>query len=281
MRSIQFNLKKILIGLALFVFPLFSINSSSPPEQSSWYLRPFFTVTSFLQDTYSTLSLSAQETTSLYIDLIDVKTDNRRLTSENRKLKAQLTLLQEKEQEIEKLNNLLNLQSQSPMKLLAARVIGRDLISDHSTITIDKGSNHQLQKNQAVITTNGVVGYLFRVSFNTSQVLLITDRYAVIDSMVQKSRAQGFVTGTSKNTCQIQYIEKREDLNEGDLIITSGLNRVFPRGIPIGRVKTISSSNFGTSFTAEVKPIVQPQKLEEVFIIQQLPPETEESHEEQ
>ena len=276
MRSIQFDLKKVLIGLALFVFPLFSINSPNPPGQTSWYLKPFFAVTSFLQSTYSSLSLSVQKTTSLYIDLIDVKTDNAQLTSENRKLKAQLTLLQEKEREIQKLNDLLGLQSQSPMKLLAARVIGRDLISDHSTITIDKGSNHQLEKNQAVITTNGVVGYLFRVSFNTSQVLLITDRYAVIDSMVQRSRAQGFVTGTSKNTCQLQYIEKKEDLKEGDLIITSGLNKVFPKGVPIGWVKKVSPSNFGTSFTAQLEPIMQAQKLEEVFIIQKLPPEIEE-----
>ncbi len=270
MNFIQLDLKKLIIGLVIVGIPLLTINITPSSNQSHWYLKPLFIITGFVQNSYFAFSQGIQKTTSLYVNLIDIKQSNRELSTENTELKTRLTILKEAQQEIQRLNILLGFKSKSPMELLSSKVIARDLISDHSTISIDKGSINNIKKNQAVIGVNGVVGYIFRVGLNTSQVLLLTDRYSVIDGIVQRTRVQGFVEGVSKNSCQLQHIERASDVAKDDIIVTSGLNKVFPKGIPIGTVKRVYTTNFGTSFTAQLEPIIQSNKLEEVFVIQKI-----------
>ena len=143
----------------------------------------------------------------------------------------------------------------------------RDLLPDHNTITVDRGLSHGVQKNMAALTIGGVIGYTFRVENDSSQILLLTDRYAVIDAVVQRSRARGLVEGMRRTNCRLRYLKRSDDLKVGDLVVTSGLFNIFPKGFPIGTVTSIDKSRYGMTQEVEIKPSVEPLNLEELFIV--------------
>ncbi len=140
-------------------------------------------------------------------------------------------------------------------------------MSDHNTIQINKGTQNGLKAGQAVITVGGVVGYIFKPGTFTSQVLLITDRYSVVDGVIARSRARGIVEGKNSSTCALRYVEKSEDVMQGDLVVTSGLDNIFPKGFPVAKVETVENKSFSVSLKVELKPVVDPDKIEEVFVI--------------
>jgi rod shape-determining protein MreC len=153
------------------------------------------------------------------------------------------------------------------MNLVAAQVIGRDLVIDHNTITINKGTNEGLAPGQAVITTEGALGYIFKADALTSHVMLITDRYAVVDGIVQRTRAHGIVEGKSQNGCVLKYVEKTEDVKVGDLVVTGGLDNIFPKGFPVAVVESVERKTFSVSLKVDLRPVVDPYKVEEVFVV--------------
>ena len=154
------------------------------------------------------------------------------------------------------------------MELIPAQVIARDLVTDHKTITINKGTDHGLKPGQAVLTVSGAVGYIFKPASKSSHVMLITDRYSVVDALIQKTRAHGLIEGSKTNeSCVLQYVERTEDIKNGDLIVTGGLDNIFPKGFPLGVITSIERKTKSTSLHIEVKPVVDANKIEEVFIV--------------
>jgi rod shape-determining protein MreC len=206
-------------------------------------------------------------TTGLYLDLIGIKRQNQELKNQLAELRAQLGAMTELKLENERLDQLLGFKQANKMDLLAARVIARDLMPDHNTITVDKGLNQGVQKNMAALTIGGVVGYTFRVDNDSSQILLLTDPYAVIDAIVQRSRAHGLIEGVLHANCKLRHIKRSDDVKVGDLVVTSGLFNMFPKGFPVGSVTAIDKSRYGMTQDVEIKPAVEPLNLEELFIV--------------
>lgn len=97
--------------------------------------------------------------------------------------------------------------------------------------------------------------------------MLITDRYAVVDGIVQRTRAHGIVEGKSQSSCALKYVERTEDVNEGDLVVTGGLDNIFPKGFPVAIVESVERKTFSVSLKVDLRPVVDPYKVEEVFII--------------
>lgn len=246
----------------------------------SAFQEPFSFISGLLQSVFFSFGDSIKGTTSYYLNLLNIKSENRELEFENQELKARLNLLNELKSENDRLRELLNFKTTSKMNLIAAKVIGRDPIVDHSTVTINRGTHHGLKAQMAVISTNGAVGYVFHPGLTTSQVLLITDRYAVLDATVQRTRARGIVEGKSKKNCRLKYLERGDDIKIGDLVVTSGLDQIFPQGFPIATISKIEKDPLGTSQNVDLTPIANPLQLEEVFVVleahfESAPPETE------
>jgi rod shape-determining protein MreC len=267
MNFFTFDLRKVFLVIALIVLPLVAINMQRKSEEELWFTKPFTLVGSLLQSGYASFSSGVRGTTAMYLDLIGVKKQNEELKKQLAELNAQLGAMTELKLENQRLNQLLGFKQTNKMNLLAARVIGRDLLADHNTITVDRGLSHGVQKNMAALTIGGVVGYTFRVDKDSSQILLLTDRYAVIDAIVQRSRARGLVEGISRTNCRLRYLRRSDDVQVGDLIVTSGLFNVFPKGFPIGTVVAIDKSRYGMTQEVDVKPAVEPLNLEELFIV--------------
>lgn len=268
MSFFRFNFKRIAFFLLLIVFiPLILINikrSLNPP----WFVYPFTFLVGLIQDNYSLTSRTVRSTVSLYIDLVGIKRENHLLRKEHAKIQAHLANLNELRIENNRLKSLLGFQQRVPMKLLAARVIGKDLIAGRKTLLINRGLVDGVEKLMAAISIGGVVGFVRQVNHNTSQILLITDTEFVADSIVQRSRVRGLVEGLGRNTCRLYYLQREDDVSIGDLVVTSGLNNIFPKGLPIGKVVSIEQEH-KNSIRKDIKlePYINPQKLEEIFIV--------------
>lgn len=263
----NFDLKKWLLGLALILLPLVSINVEKNRKGDGWIDRPFYLVAQNLQSVFFKFSSGITDTTKDYLNLIDIKKQIQATQAQNTELKARLTLFNELLAENERLKNLLNFRVQTQMELLPAQVIARDLDPDHRTLTINRGTQHGLKRGQAVITAEGVLGYVFKPQAEHSLVLLLSDRYAVVDGIVARSRARGIVEGQGTHSCRLEYIEKSEDIKVGDLIITSGLDNIFPKGLPIAKVTRIDNKPFSVSLLVELEPVVSANRTEEVLIV--------------
>lgn len=255
-----------MIGIVL-ALPLISINMQQRPQESHWLTTPFSLLASGVSETFFGFSHGVKSTTSMYIDLINIKKDSEHLQSQNNELNSRLQKMNELLVENERLRGLLNFKGQTKMNLVGAQVIGRDLVIDHNTITINKGTTEGLKSGQAVITTEGVLGYIFKADALTSHVMLITDRYAVVDGIVQRTRAHGIVEGKSQNGCSLKYVEKTEDVKEGDLVVTGGLDNIFPKGFPVAIVESVERKTFSVSLKVDLRPVVDPSKVEEVFVV--------------
>nr|BFD60031.1 rod shape-determining protein MreC [Bdellovibrio sp. CKG001]BFD66399.1 rod shape-determining protein MreC [Bdellovibrio sp. HAGR004] len=271
MNFFNFDLKKlVMIGIVL-ALPLISINMQQRPQESNWLAKPFSLLGSAVSETFYGFSSGVKGTTAMYLDLINIKKHSEQLTSTNNELQARLEKMNELLIENDRLRGLLAFKEQTKMSLIAAQVIGRDLVIDHNTITINKGTKDGLKAGQAVITTGGVLGYIFKPDTFTSHVMLITDRYAVVDGIVQRTRAHGIVEGKSQysSTLQLKYVERTEDVQEGDLVVTGGLDNIFPKGFPVAVVESVEKKTFSVSLKVDLRPVVDPYKVEEVFIISQ------------
>ncbi len=251
---------------ALFI-PFLLFNMERKSGEALWILRPFSFTTGLFLTGYNSFSTGVKGTTSLYLNLVGISKKNRTLTTENAKLKAKLIEMTELTLENERLRNLLKFKQKSEMKLMAGKVIGKDLVPEHNTVTINIGTRHGIKKNMAVITAAGAVGYVLSPEVFTSQIILLTDPYAAIDALVQRSRARGIVEGHNSDKANLNYLKRGDDAVIGDLVITSGLDNIFPKGFPVGVISNVKKSRFGTTQDIELSPVINPNNLEEVFVI--------------
>jgi len=279
MNFFTFDIRKVFAGVLLVVLPLLAINMQKNSEEELWFTKPFSWSAGLIQNGFHGFSSGVRGTTSMYLNLIDVKVRNKQLEEDLARLRAELGSVTELKLENQRLNELLGFKQASAHKLIAAKIVGRDLLPDHHTLTIDRGTEDGIKKNMAVITTGGVVGYIFRTESQSSQILLLTDRYAAIDSIIQRSRARGVIEGHTRELARLSHLKRSDDVKEGDLVVTSGLFRIFPKGFTLGTVTSVERSQYGLSQKVEVAPAVDLSNLEEVFVITEThdPPTPEEA----
>ncbi len=219
-----------------------------------------------IQKSYHYLSSGVRGSTGKYLNLIRIKTENEQLVNENLFIRAQLGELTELKKENERLSDLLQFKSKNKSQLLAAKVIGQDLFKEHHMISLNRGKKDGVKDYMAVITTGTVVGYTIETHKTTSKVLLLTDKYASIDTIIQRSRVRGLIEGAQSHAL-LKYLKVDDDVQVGDLIVTSGLQNIFPKGFPIGEVTEIDKIPYQPSQNIKVKPFLNASTLEEAFIV--------------
>lgn len=267
MNFFSFDLKKLIMIALVLILPLISINIQQKPQESNWLSRPFSFLANGFEETFYGFSSGVKDTTALYVNLIDIKKESERAKSKNLEMQTRLAAMDEMTNENNRLKDLLSFKEATKMDLIAAEVIGRDLVVDHNTLTINKGTNDGLKSGQAVITINGVLGYIYKPTLYNAHVMLVTDRYAVVDGVVQRTRARGIVEGKAQNGCSLKYVEKTEDVKPGDLVVTGGLDNIFPKGFPVATVESVERKNFSVSLKVDLRPVVDANKVEEVFVV--------------
>lgn len=270
-----FDFRRSFLILFVMILPLLSLNLQN--KTLAWYSRPFILMASHIQGFYSGFTQGAQDIVSLYFNLVDVKRENIQLKKEMFKINALQIKLTETQIENERLEQLLNFKNEIGQQSLAARVIAHDLLfGTHSTIRVNRGRRDGVEINQSAITPLGVVGVIFRAEESFSDILVLTDNLSTIDAIVQRSRVRGVIVG-KRGSCAMQYLKRTDDVQNGDLIITTGLDNIFPKGIPIGHVTKVKKDSYGITQQVEVQPLINPHHLEEVLIMLKPPRSTQAS----
>jgi rod shape-determining protein MreC len=210
-------------------------------------------------------------TWSHYFALQNTSRENEQLKRENDALKLQVNQLQGKAAEADRLAALLNFrQSQRDVPMLAARVIGTSADTASQTVYLDHGERDGIRRNMGVITPDGVVGKIIESYRDTSQVLLLTDKDSGVGAMLADSRIQSPVGGTGEPLLTMKYIPTDDTVNVGEHVITSGMDRIFPRDLPVGTVAEIKA---GRPFQhVSVRPAANLARLEEVIVLLTLRP---------
>ena len=203
-----------------------------------------------------------------YVDLRGVRDKNRELSQQIEDLRLQQTRLSQDAGQAHRLQTLLDFKQKVISQTVAAQVIGSGGNEQSHIIMIDKGRDDGLGEDMAVISPDGVIGKLLRVYGTTSQVLEINDPTSGVGAILEKSRLQGIVNGTSAGLTELHYIMADERVSPGEQVLTSGGDRIFPKGLVIGSVENAVLDKDRDSFLAiRVKPAVALNKLEEVLVV--------------
>jgi len=198
----------------------------------------------------------------------------RQINHENEALKERVVALEQKladyqEASIEnlRLRRLLDFKSTIHAETIAAQVVLHDLTGWFQTLVVDKGFQDQVAQDMAVVNDEGVVGRILDVSDRYARVLLITDTGSSVDALIQRNRVRGVLSGKDANGCVLKYVRSNLDVQVGDLIISSGKDGVFPKGLRLGVVQGIFKDPVDLFQKIEVKPLVRLSALEELLII--------------
>ncbi len=202
-----------------------------------------------------------------YIQLVDAKQEQQRLRKKIGVFENKLSRLYEVEAENRRLMNLLSFQESVPFIMIPARVVGKDFNSWSRTIIVNEGSRSGIAAGMAVVRPEGVVGRIFSVSPNYALVQLTIDSNSAIPGVFQRTRAQGIVEGKITDLCRVKYLDRLADIKAGDLLVTSGLGGVYPKGLIIGTVSSIEKQPYGLFQDVAISPAVDFSRLEEVLVV--------------
>jgi rod shape-determining protein MreC len=206
-----------------------------------------------------------------YFALQNTSRENERLRHENDTLKLQLDQLQSKAAEADRLGTLLSFrQAHQSISMVAARVIGTSADTASQTVYLDRGERDNIHRNMGVITPDGVVGKVIESYRNTSQVLLLTDKDSGVGAMLAESRIQSPVGGVGEPLLSMKYVANDDTVNVGDRVVTSGMDRIFPRDLPVGTVTQIKPGNPFKQI--RLRPAANLERLEEVIVLLSLQP---------
>jgi rod shape-determining protein MreC len=207
---------------------------------------------------------------SRYFALIGVYDENRRLQETLDDLRIQLNRQHEDVLEAERLRKLLDLDESGAGKRVAARVIGRDPTHSHRSLTIDKGLAHGIHLDSAVMTPQGIVGRVIEAGNYYSVVQLILDSQSGVGVLVLPDRRLGVIKGNGGGELDLDYIDDDTEIKVGDEVITSGQDRIYPKGLPVGVISSVGPRR-GLFKTVRIHPRVDFGRLEELLCIIEKP----------
>lgn len=201
-----------------------------------------------------------------YFYLRGVRRENRELKEQIERLRIEQVRLSEDAAQARRLQALLGFKEQYIAQTVAAQVIGSSGSDQSHVVYIDKGSNDGIKPDMAVITPDGIVGKVLRVVHSSSQVLLINDPSSGVGAILQSSRLQGILQGTAAGEVMLRYVMSDEKVAPGEPVLTSGGDRIFPKGLPVG---TVQQTNPGSDLflNIRVKPAADLSRLEEVLVV--------------
>jgi len=270
------------IVIILLVVPFFFLRANmKAPSNLNALDRTLLRISAPIEFAASSLARGISNIWESYVYLVDVKADNDRLNYDNARLREQVHHLEQKEAENRELRRLLQLREATPGDLVSAQVIGKDFTEFFrvTRVVLDRGSRN-IRPNMPVIAPDGVVGTVERVNGDAVDVTLAVDAKFVIDVEDERTHARGYVRGTgdsSRYNCKVENVDSRDEVEIGDLLVTSGKGKKFPKGLPVAKVTKVNKREPGRDQEIEATPAVNFSRLDSVLIVVGAPTEEEET----
>ena len=271
----MFSKKMVLIvgGVVLITVNVILLSVTSKSQSTSGFGRVGLSFVAPFQELVTRSVRFAREIWEHYFFLVSVYQENEELKKSLNDAIEKNNQWNELKLANNRLRNLLGFQKSLTNRVVAAEVIGKDPSVWFKTVIIDKGKADGLQKGLPVVLPQGIAGQVIEASDRYSKVMLIIDRNSAVDALVQRSRARGIIKGASADQCRFEFVLRKNDVQIGDTVVTSGFDGVYPKGLRIGHVSDLSERSSDIFYEITVTPFVDFEKLEEVLVI--LRPETE------
>lgn len=252
----------LLIGGGLLIFFSSPKEPEAGPVSRAVYavLRPF-------QQVIFAVHSRARNIWYGYISVVNARAESEILKEEIRRLRRENVVLQNKESENRRLAKLLDLKTRYEFPSLVAQVVGEDAVGWYRTLFVNRGSEDGVSPDMPVTVAEGIVGRVVKTSADMARVLLLTDPNLTVDCRVTRTRDRGLLSGSMERGCVLRYINLKSGMAPGDEIVTSGLDGVFPRGLPVGTIESVRKSAQGMFLEALVIPAVDFSEIEEVLVI--------------
>lgn len=256
------------VSFCLFVAALFlTAYSSRYPAVARVGNSLILELTSPIARVMNAIEDGAASVWNRYLYLISTAKENEQLSRRVQELETKLGMLREFETENARLRAALSFSTEREIHGTVASVIGADASGWIRGLLIDRGAAHGLRAGMAVVHPRGVVGQITSVGSNSARVLLVNDHSSGVDALIQGSRVRGVLEGAGEKVCELKFVTKDTPVRVGDVVVTSGMDQVFPKGLVVGTVSQVSAQT-GTLFqTIEVRPAVEFSRVEEVLVV--------------
>lgn len=202
-----------------------------------------------------------------YINLVGVHNENEKLKAENGELKLDNSILREKVSEYERLKKLLRFREFSNLDSLACNVIGRNIKGYLKYIIIDRGEKDGVKRKDPVISYSGLVGMVSEVYSDTAKVDVVLNPGSNVSVMNSRTRTVGIVRGDGRGKMAVDFYDRLDDVTPGDILVSSGLGGVYPKGIIVGQVETVETAETGLFKNLSLSSNVDFYKLENVLVV--------------
>jgi rod shape-determining protein MreC len=262
----------VVIVVVLLAVPFFFLRASiRRPEEMNVVDRAVMRLAAPLEFAAAALARGISSIVGDYVYLVGVKADNDKLAYENARLRQEVRRLNAADAENVRLRRLLNLRETVQAETVSAVVIGKDTTEFFRVahVTVDN-PGAQVKTGMPVLSFDGTVGTVLRVGGDKVDVELTVDSGFGVDVLVERTGARGFVRGMgdrSKYGVRVEFVQRSDEVNVGDMLLTSGVGCRFPKGVPVARVSKVVKRDFGMYQSVEAEPTVDFSRLDEVLIV--------------
>jgi rod shape-determining protein MreC len=258
--------KYSILGLVVVAAVALLTAQQTRPGEGLWLAEGIATVAAPVQTAFSRVHRGAASLWVGYLDWKHLRAEVTRLRAETVALRLRQLRQEALEVENTRLRTLSTLRERLPDRTLGAEVVARDWNGFTRNLTIDRGRADGAERLSAVVVTSGVVGRVAVVRRQSAIVQVLTDPASSIGGVVLRTRSQGLVEGVAGGRLRLKLAASEEPLQPGDLVVTSGIGELFPKGLPLGRVLRAYSPT-GLFRTAELEPAVDLTNVEEVLVL--------------
>ncbi len=261
----------IIVSFLLVTPVVFYLANAKETREHNLIDRALLTVSAPIQWLMVTSFSAVSDVWSSYIALVNLQEENTKLRGVNRSLRRELLIRKEQALENSRLRRLLSLQEQSPsMHGVVAEVVSMSPTPIYRRVRINRGSEEGISIGAGVVNDLGVVGRVIAVAARWADVMLLADVNCSIDVVVQRTRAFARVRGRGRDSVadlDIEYLERTADVEPGDILVTSGLGQIFPKGLEVGDIAAVERGAHGLYQKVEIKPAANFDQLETVLVL--------------
>jgi len=260
------------IVVLLLAVPFFALRANMKvPDSQTAMDRTILRISAPVEVAAATVARGLGRVWDDYVYLVDVKADDERLSYDNARLRERVHSLEQAEVENRQLRRLLQLRDSIQEGSLSAQVVGKDFTEFFrvTRIVLDRGAR-EVRPHMPVVAPDGVVGSVLHVTGDSVDVQLAVDAAFGLDVEDERTHARGFVRGTgdpARYDCHVEMVDSRDEVELGDLLVTSGKGRWFPKGLPVARITKVVKRELGRDQDVDASPTVDFSRLDDVLVL--------------
>jgi rod shape-determining protein MreC len=260
--------QKIFLNVAVLALSLFSLSHRQFTFNQTTAFENFMVdMFSPMQSSVTYVKTRTSNFFEHYVMNINASQDNTQLQKEISDLKNQVFSYDQVAKENKRLKELLQFGGEIDLQKVLAQIIAWDANSDFKVLRINKGKADGIELQSSVVTSVGLVGYIFRLTDHYADIITVLDPNNRVDALVERTRSHGIVEGYSRNRAVMKYLAGTEPVILGDLVLSSGLGNIYPKGLKIGKITKVERESYGITQTIEIEPVVNFSTLEEVVVL--------------